>query len=101
MSPKLKGRVMSLSPVPTVDELLADGLVQAVMQADHVEPAQLKKLLSGVAGRIARRRQSEQKALRVFAIPRLEWRLGAVDANDLARALPATVAEGCVAGLCC
>ena len=92
---------MSFSHAPTVDELLADGLIQAVMQADHVEPNELRALLGGVAGRIARRRQSEQKALRVFAIPRLEWRLGAVDANDLARALPATVAEGCVAGLCC
>ena len=89
---------MSLNRVPTVDELLADGLVQAVMQADHVEPSELRTMLNGVAGRIARRRQSEQKALRVFAIPRFAWRL---DASDLARALPATVAEGCVAGLCC
>ena len=36
--PKPKGRAMSLSPLQTVDELLADGLVQAVMRADHVEP---------------------------------------------------------------
>ncbi len=92
---------MSLSHVPTVDELLADGLVQAVMQADHVEPAELRTLLSGVARRIARRRQSEQKALRIFATPRLAWRPGADDANARARARPAPVAEACGAGLCC
>ncbi len=65
---------MSLSHAPTVDELLADGLVQAVMQADRVEPAELRTLLSGVADRIARGRQSEPKALRFFATPRLERR---------------------------
>jgi hypothetical protein len=92
---------MSLNHVPTVDELLADGLVQAVMQADHVEPAELKTLLGGVADRIARRRQSEQKALRFFATPRLAWRPSAESANALVRALPGPVAEACVAGLCC
>lgn len=92
---------MSLSHVQTVDELLADGLVQAVMQADRVEPAELRTLLSDVAGRIARRRQSERKALRFFATPRLEWRPNAEDANALARALPAPIAQVCGAGLCC
>jgi len=92
---------MSLSHAPTVDELLADGLVQAVMQADHVEPAELKSLLGGVADRIARRRQSERKALRFFATPRLEWRPNAEGANALSRALPPPVAEICGAGLCC
>ena len=91
---------MTLSQVPTVDELLADGLVQAVMRADRVEPAELRTLLSGVAGRIARRRQHEQKALRFFATPRLEWRPDA-DANALAHALPAPVGEACGVGLCC
>jgi hypothetical protein len=92
---------MSLNHVPTVDELLADGLVQAVMQADHVEPSELRTLLGGVADRIARRRQSEQKAWPFFATPRLAWRPGAEGANALARALPASVAAACVAGLCC
>jgi hypothetical protein len=92
---------MSFSRSPTIDELLADGLVQAVMRADHVEPGQLRTLLNGVAGRIARRRESEWKAARPFAVPRLAWRPNADDANALARALPASVAEACVAGLCC
>jgi len=92
---------MSLNHIPTVDELLADGLVQAVMQADRVEPSQLRTLLGGVAARIARRRQSEGKALRFFATPRLAWRSSADGAIDRTRALPAPVAEACVAGLCC
>jgi len=92
---------MSLNHLPSVDELLADGLIQAVMQADHVEPAELRTLLSGVAGRIARRRQSERKALRFFATPRLEWRPSVVESNRLAPALPPPIAEICSAGLCC
>ncbi len=92
---------MSLNHVPTVDELLADGLVQAVMQADRVEPAELRTLLSGVAGRIARRRRSERRALRFFATPRLEWRPNAEGANAAPRALPPPVAKACGAGLCC
>jgi len=92
---------MSLSHAPTVDELLADGLVQAIMQADRVAPAELRTLLSGVADRIARGRQSEPKALRFFTTPRLERRSNPDDASALARALPAPVAEACLAGLCC
>ena len=92
---------MSLSIAPTVDELLADGLVQAVMRADRVEPAELRTLLAGVAGRIDRRRRTERKPLRFFATPRLEWRPSANDANALPRPFPAPVAETCGAGLCC
>jgi len=92
---------MSLSLTPSLDELLDDGLIKAVMRADHVEPAELRMELGGVAARIARRRQSEGKALRFFATPRLAWRPSAEDANARARALPAPVAEACVAGLCC
>jgi len=92
---------MSLNHLPSVDDLLADGLIQAVMRADHVEPTELRTLLSGVAGRIARRRQNERKALRFFATPRLEWRPSVGNANHLAPALPPPIAEVCGAGLCC
>jgi len=92
---------MSLNFAPTVDELLADGLVQAVMRADRVEPAELRTLLDGVADRVARRRQNERKALRFFATPRLEWRPNADGANVLARAPSLPVAEACATGLCC
>ena len=92
---------MSLNHLSSVDELLADGLIQAVMQADHVEPVELRTLLSGVAGRIARRRQNERKALPFFATPRLEWRPSVGEANRLPLAPPLLIAEGCSAGLCC
>jgi hypothetical protein len=92
---------MSFSHASTVDELLADGLIQAVMRADHVEPTELRALLGGVAGRIARRREGERKAARFFATPRLEWRTNSGDANALARALLTPVANTCGAGLCC
>jgi hypothetical protein len=92
---------MSFSYAPNVDELLADQLVQAVMRADRVEPVELRTLLSGVAGRIARRREGERKAVRFFATPRLEWRSNSGGANALAGALPAPAGDACVAGLCC
>jgi hypothetical protein len=92
---------MSFSHAPTIDELLADGMIQAVMQADRVEPAELRTMLSGVADRIARRRQTEWKALRFFATPRLERRPDAESANARGRAFPAPVADACGAGLCC
>jgi hypothetical protein len=92
---------MSLNSVSTVDELLADGLVQSVMRADHVEPGELKTMLNGVAARIAHGRQNERKGLRFFAAPRLERRPDAGGANALTRALPAPLAELCAAGLCC
>jgi hypothetical protein len=41
----------------TIDDLLADSLVQKVMLADHVEPQALKSLLEGTAHRIAESRR--------------------------------------------
>jgi hypothetical protein len=38
--------------VPTIDDLLADALIQKVMRADRVEPQALKDLLDGTARRI-------------------------------------------------
>ena len=37
----------------TIDDLLADSLIQKVMLADRVEPQALKTLLDGTARRIA------------------------------------------------
>ena len=42
----------------TIDDLLADSLVQKVMLADHVEPQALKSLLDGTARRIAESRRA-------------------------------------------
>ena len=51
---------MSLCHAPTLDDLLADSLIQAVMRADHVEPEALKALLNGAARRIAAGRASQR-----------------------------------------
>ncbi len=37
---------------PTIDDLLADPLIQKVMYADHVEPQALRSLLAGTARRL-------------------------------------------------
>ena len=44
--------------VPTIDDLLADALIQKVMRADRVEPQALKVLLQGTARRIAEARRA-------------------------------------------
>src|SRR5260370_42056322 len=43
---------------PTIDNLLADSLIRAVMRADHVEPEALKSLMDGAAARIAAGRET-------------------------------------------
>ena len=55
---------MSLRHSPTVDDLMADLLIQAVMRADHVEPQALKSLLTSAALRIGAGRRP--RALTVF-----------------------------------
>ena len=93
---------MSINSVPTADELLADGLVRAVMRADHVEPQELRTLLSNVASRLARRRDIERRAAQhFFATPRLEWRPERSGVNAPALPFPTPIANACVDGLCC
>jgi len=57
---------MSLSYSPTIDDLLADSLIQTVMRADHVEPQELQTLLHGVANRIGGRERALQRPPAVF-----------------------------------
>jgi hypothetical protein len=63
---KTKGSAMSLSYNPTIDDLLADSLVQTVMRADQVEPQTLKTMLYGVASRIERPERALQRPAAVF-----------------------------------
>jgi hypothetical protein len=49
---------MAYRNAPTIDDLLADPLIQKVMQADHVEPQALRGLLNGTARRIADSRRA-------------------------------------------
>ena len=55
---------MSLRHSPTIDDLMADSIIQAVMRADHVEPQALKSLLNGAALRVGAGRR--RRALTVF-----------------------------------
>ena len=48
---------MAYRSAQTIDDLLADALIQKVMLADHVEPQALKSLLEGTALRIAESRR--------------------------------------------
>jgi hypothetical protein len=57
---------MSQNSGPTLDDLLADSLIQTVMRADHVEPQALKTLLHGVASRIGRPARASQRPAAVF-----------------------------------
>ena len=49
---------MAYRSAQTIDDLLADSLIQKVMLADHVEPQALKTLLDGTARRIAESRRA-------------------------------------------
>ena len=47
---------MAYRSAETIDDLLADSLIQKVMLADRVEPQALKTLLEGTARRLAESR---------------------------------------------
>ena len=49
---------MAYRSAETIDDLLADSLIQKVMLADRVEPQALKALLDGTARRIADSRRA-------------------------------------------
>ena len=49
---------MAYRSAQTIDDLLADALIQKVMRADRVEPQALKNLLDGTARRIAESRRA-------------------------------------------
>jgi hypothetical protein len=49
---------MAYRSAETIDDLMADSLIQKVMLADHVEPQALRTLLDGTARRIADSRRA-------------------------------------------
>jgi hypothetical protein len=49
---------MAYRSAQTIDDLLADSLIQKVMLADHVEPQALKTLLDRTARRLADSRRA-------------------------------------------
>ncbi len=88
---------------PTVDELLGDSLVQAVMRADDVEPQALRTLLEGAAGRIAAARgENEPRPVSaLFANPPIERRPAPRAAMGQTRGRPMSPADPCGSALCC
>ena len=50
-------------PSPTLDDLLADSLIQTVMQADRVEPEAVRALMDGAARRLAAGRASQHNGV--------------------------------------
>jgi hypothetical protein len=55
---------------PTIDELLADSLINAIMRADHVEPDALRSLMNDASARVGARRKEGDAGRRVlFANP--------------------------------
>jgi hypothetical protein len=94
---------MSLNHGPTIDELLADSLIQTVMRADQVEPQALKALLNGAASRIAatRRERAAERSGVVCPGSPSERRGREPDAPLTARWPPRVRGEDCRSSVCC
>ena len=92
---------MSLYHNSTIDELLADPLIQTVMRADQVEPQALKALLNGAASRITatRRERAAERSGVVFVRSPSERRGREPDAPPAARQA-ARVRGDCGSALC-
>ena len=95
---------MSLYHGPTIDELLADSLIQAVMRADQVEPQALRALLNGPASRIsATRRERAAERAGVLFVRSPSERPGREPggARLATRRAPPVRGEDCRSALCC
>ena len=83
----------------TIDDLLGDSLIQAVMRADRVDPQALRTLLAGAATRVARSGRRSTSAL--ASGPPIDRRLTPRGANGPSRARPALLDDPCGSALCC
>ena len=94
---------MLLRDRPTIDELLADSLVQAVMRADSVEPHAIKTVLADAANRVAAARlEGESKlASGLFANPRIDRWATPRGAYERTRDRPQPLADRCGSAFCC
>jgi hypothetical protein len=94
---------MLLRHSPTIDELLRDLLVQAVMRADNVEPQALRIMLTDAANRVAAARLEgwPKLASGFFANPPIDSRATPQGANEQARVRPQPLADPCGSALCC
>jgi hypothetical protein len=92
---------MSLRYSPTIDELLGDSLVQAVMRADDVEPQALKTLLADAAFRIAAAPRERRPTSGPMTRPAIDGRATSRDTNAPARLRRQSLAGACGSALCC
>ena len=92
---------MSLRHSPTIDELLGDSLVQAVMRADNVEPQALRTLLADAAFRLAAARVETEIGERALG-EAADRQAGGVPRRERAEARPPCAARRpCGSALCC
>ena len=93
---------MSLRQSETIDELLGDSLVQAVMRADNVEPHALRTLLADAAFRLgARVGRKPGTGSRLSRATQFDRRPTSRGASAPARVHPARPADPCGSALCC
>jgi hypothetical protein len=85
---------MSHPDVQTIDDLLSDSLIQAVMRADGVETDALRRLLKTAVGR--RQRAPAPQVVR----PRVGADRRALPSPAALRLLPPQWLAGCAAGVC-
>jgi hypothetical protein len=92
---------MSLRHSPTVDELLGDSLVQAVMRADNVEPQALRTLLTEIAARVAGAPVDQRPMNGLMTRPPIDRRPTSRGATSPARVRSAALADPCGSAFCC
>jgi hypothetical protein len=95
-----KGIVMQACSFQTVDNLLADPLIQAVMRADHVETGALKGMLNGVAVRVAADRRERALSMEGARV-RFAGEVRAQPAPMMLRLAPPAPSTGCDGRYCC
>jgi hypothetical protein len=86
---------------PTIEQLLADSLIRAVMRADRVEPQALKSLMERAADRIALGTREHKAGRGAFFVNSAFDRAGVfapVAIDDRAR--PRAAGEPCRTALC-
>ena len=87
---------MTLRQDPTLDELLRDSLIRAVMRADRVDSRAQRTLLDDAARRLAASRAREPRPAR----PPVDWRATPWRAGAPGRARPLPLADACGAAFC-
>jgi hypothetical protein len=86
---------------PTIDELLGDSLIQAVMRADRVEPQALRTLLAGASAVIDRRAGERKSAPAITMKAPIDRRPPLRGASGATRPRPAALDDPCGSALCC